>query len=92
MEIKLSERSLWEMSAFELKAWLGIFLFSSYTFIQPIILAALFVIQLIRREETSKLNLVGGILCVSGINFVSSVLIRGGERSRNKGNQRPLDI
>ena len=40
---------------------------TNYSFIQPIILAALFVIQLIRREETSKLNLAGGILCVSGI-------------------------
>ena len=40
---------------------------TNYSFIQPIILASLFVIQLIRREETSKLNLAGGILCVSGI-------------------------
>lgn len=40
---------------------------TNYSFIQPIILAALFVIQLIRREATSKLNLAGGILCVLGI-------------------------
>ena len=40
---------------------------TNYSFIQPIILAALFVIQLIRREETSKRNLAGGILCVAGI-------------------------
>lgn len=40
---------------------------TNYSFIQPIILAALFAIQLIRREETSKLNLAGGILCVLGI-------------------------
>ena len=40
---------------------------TNYSFIQPIILAALFVIQLIRREETSRLNLAGGILCVLGI-------------------------
>lgn len=40
---------------------------TNYSFIQPIILTSLFVIQLIRREETSKLNLAGGILCVSGI-------------------------
>lgn len=40
---------------------------TNYSFIQPIILAALFVIQLIRREESSKLNLAGGLLCISGI-------------------------
>lgn len=40
---------------------------TNYSFIQPIILASLFVIQLIRREATSKLNLAGGILCVLGI-------------------------
>lgn len=40
---------------------------TNYSFIQPIILASLFVIQLIRREESSRLNLAGGILCVSGI-------------------------
>ena len=40
---------------------------TNYSFIQPVILAALFAIQLIRREETSKLNLAGGILCVVGI-------------------------
>lgn len=40
---------------------------TNYSFIQPIILASLFVIQLIRREETSKLNLAGGVLCVLGI-------------------------
>lgn len=40
---------------------------TNYSFIQPVILASLFAIQLIRREETSKLNLAGGILCVLGI-------------------------
>lgn len=40
---------------------------TNYSFIQPVILASLFLIQLIRREETSKLNLAGGILCVLGI-------------------------
>lgn len=40
---------------------------TNYSFIQPIILASLFVIQLIRREATSRLSLAGGILCVAGI-------------------------
>lgn len=40
---------------------------TDYSFIQPIILATLFAIQLIRRETTSKLSIVGGILCVLGI-------------------------
>lgn len=39
----------------------------SYSFIQPMILVSLFVIALIRREQYSKLNLIGGIICVCGV-------------------------
>lgn len=40
---------------------------TNYSFIQPIILVSLFVIQLVRREETSGRGLAGGILCILGI-------------------------
>lgn len=40
---------------------------TNYSFIQPVILASLFAIQLIRREVTSKRSLAGGVLCVLGI-------------------------
>ncbi len=40
---------------------------ASYSFIQPMILVSLFVISLIRREQYSKLNLIGGIICVCGV-------------------------
>lgn len=40
---------------------------ASYSFIQPLILVTLFAISLIRREQYSRLNLVGGVVCVSGV-------------------------
>ena len=40
---------------------------ASYSFIQPMILVSLFVIALIRREQYSKLNLIGGVICVCGV-------------------------
>lgn len=39
----------------------------SYSFIQPMILVSLFFISLIRRENSSKLNLIGSIICVIGV-------------------------
>lgn len=38
-----------------------------YSMIQPIILVALFFIGLIRKEECSKLNIIGGIVSIVGI-------------------------
>ncbi len=40
---------------------------ANYSFIQPMILVALFFIGLIRREECTKLNVIGGIVCICGI-------------------------
>lgn len=40
---------------------------ANYSFIQPMILVTLFIIQLIRREECTKLNIAGGIACIIGI-------------------------
>ncbi len=40
---------------------------ANYSFIQPMILVVLFFIGLIRREECTKLNILGGILCIAGI-------------------------
>lgn len=40
---------------------------ANYSFIQPMILVALFFIGLIRREECTKLNIIGGIICICGI-------------------------
>lgn len=40
---------------------------TDYSFIQPMILVALFAIGLIRRENCSKLNVIGGIICVVGV-------------------------
>ncbi len=40
---------------------------ANYSFIQPMILVALFFIGLIRREECTKLNIIGGIVCIAGI-------------------------
>ena len=39
----------------------------NYSFIQPMILITLFFIGLIRRESCSKLNLIGSIICVTGV-------------------------
>lgn len=40
---------------------------ANYAFIQPMILVALFFIGLIRREECTKLNIIGGLVCIAGI-------------------------
>lgn len=40
---------------------------ASYSFIQPMILVVLFFIELIRKERCSRLNLIGGIICVVGV-------------------------
>lgn len=40
---------------------------ANYSFIQPMILVTLFVIGLIRREKRSRLNLIGSIICIVGI-------------------------
>lgn len=40
---------------------------ANYSFIQPMILVVLFVISLIKREECTKLNIAGGIICIMGI-------------------------
>ncbi len=40
---------------------------ANYSFIQPMILVVLFFIGLIRREECTKLNIIGGIICIAGI-------------------------
>lgn len=40
---------------------------ANYSFIQPMILVVLFFIGLIRREECTKLNVIGGIVCIAGI-------------------------
>lgn len=40
---------------------------ANYAFIQPMILVALFLIQLIRREECARLNIAGGAVCIAGI-------------------------
>lgn len=40
---------------------------ANYAFIQPMILITLFVIGLIRKENYSKLNLIGSIICVIGV-------------------------
>lgn len=40
---------------------------ANYSFIQPMILVTLFVIDLIRREKRSRLNLIGSIICIVGI-------------------------
>ncbi len=40
---------------------------ANYSFIQPIILVALFFIGVIRKEECTKLNIIGGIVCILGI-------------------------
>ena len=52
LEFRMSILVLSEMSAFELKAWLGV---------------TLFVISLIRRETCSKANVLGGVLTVAGV-------------------------
>lgn len=39
---------------------------ASYSLIQPLILVSLFFIGLIRREYASKLNIIGGIICMAG--------------------------
>ncbi|MGN0688011.1 MAG: hypothetical protein ACI4KA_07905 [Oscillospiraceae bacterium] len=40
---------------------------ANYAFVQPMILVALFFIGVIRREECTKLNIIGGIVCIIGI-------------------------
>lgn len=40
---------------------------TDYSFVQPMILVTLFAIGLIRREGGTKLNILGSILCASGI-------------------------
>ncbi len=40
---------------------------ANYSFIQPMILVVLFFIGLIRREECTKLNVIGGVVCIAGI-------------------------
>ena len=40
---------------------------ANYSFIQPMILVVLFFIGLIRREECTKLSVIGGIVCIAGI-------------------------
>lgn len=40
---------------------------SDYAFIQPMILAVLFFIGLLRREKSSPTNILGGVICVIGI-------------------------
>lgn len=40
---------------------------ADYSFIQPMILVSLFLIGFIRREQRSKLNLAGSIICVIGV-------------------------
>ena len=40
---------------------------TNYSFIQPMIMVALFFIGLIRKESTKPLNIIGSIVCISGI-------------------------
>lgn len=40
---------------------------ANYSFIQPMILVALFFIGVFRKEECTKLNIIGGIICILGI-------------------------
>lgn len=40
---------------------------ADYSFIQPMILVTLFTIGLIRKEQYSRLNLIGSIICVIGV-------------------------
>lgn len=46
---------------------------ASYSFIQPMILVSLFVISLIRREQYSRLNLIGAVVCVCGVVLFQTV-------------------
>lgn len=39
---------------------------ADYSFIQPMILAALFLIGVLRREKRTKLNILGSIMCILG--------------------------
>lgn len=40
---------------------------ANYSFIQPMILVSLFFIGVIRKEECTRLNIIGGIVCIAGI-------------------------
>lgn len=40
---------------------------SSYSFIQPLVLAALFIISLIKKDHCSGTSIVGSVLCVAGV-------------------------
>lgn len=42
---------------------------ADYSFIQPMVLVSLFVVGLVRKEQYSRLNLIGSILCVVGVIF-----------------------
>lgn len=39
----------------------------NYSFIQPMILVSLFIIGILRKENCSKLNLAGSVVCVIGV-------------------------
>ncbi|MGN0660590.1 MAG: hypothetical protein ACI4JX_02580 [Oscillospiraceae bacterium] len=40
---------------------------ADYSFIQPMILVSLFIIGLLRREQRTRLNLIGSVICIAGI-------------------------
>ena len=40
---------------------------ANYSFIQPMILVVLFFIGIFRKEESSRLGVIGGIVCMAGI-------------------------
>ena len=40
---------------------------ANYSFIQPMILAVLFFIGVIRKKDCTKLNIIGGIICIAGV-------------------------
>lgn len=40
---------------------------ANYSFIQPMILVSLFLIGILRKENHSKLNLIGSVICVAGV-------------------------
>lgn len=40
---------------------------TSYSFIQPMILVTLFAIRILRKEDVTAKNILGGILCIAGL-------------------------
>lgn len=40
---------------------------TSYSFIQPLILCTLFFIRIIRKEDFTPVNIIGGLLCICGL-------------------------